>query len=97
MDHKQWSDLAADRVAWRHLIHQTAAQFEVDSRNSLKDKRQRRKARAASTTTPDITFPCGHCFQAEVSSTETMILKYQLQGAGHVSSMEDHRLPKIIM
>ena len=35
--------------------------------------------------------------QAEVSSTETMILKYQLQGAGHVSRMEDHRLPKIVM
>ena len=30
IDHRQWSDLAADRVAWRHTIHQTAAQFEVD-------------------------------------------------------------------
>ena len=61
IDHKQWSDLAADRVAWRHTIHQAAAQFEADRRNSLKDKRQRRKAPAASTTTPDITFPCRHC------------------------------------
>ena len=61
IDRKQWSDLAADRVAWRHTIHQAAAHFEVDRRNSLKDKRQRRKARAASTITPGITFPCSHC------------------------------------
>ena len=51
IDHKQWSDLAPDHVAWHHTIHQAAAQFEVDRRNSRKDKRQRRKARAASTTT----------------------------------------------
>ena len=61
IDHRQWSDLAADRVAWRHTIHQAAAQFEVDRKNSLKDKRQRRKARTASTTTPNISFPCSHC------------------------------------
>ena len=53
IDHRQWSDLAADRVAWRHTIHQAAAQFEVDRKNSLKDKRPRRKTCAASTTTPD--------------------------------------------
>ena len=58
---KQWSDLAADRVVWRYTIHQAAAQFEAHRRNSLKDKRHRRKACAASITTPDITFPCGHC------------------------------------
>ena len=67
IDHKQWSDLAADRVAWRHTIHQAAAQFEADRRNSLKDKRQRRKARAASTTTPNITFPCRHCSRSCLS------------------------------
>ena len=61
IDHHQWSDHAADRVAWRHTIHQAAAQFEVDRRNSLEDNRQRRKARAASTTAPEITFPCSHC------------------------------------
>jgi len=61
IDHKQWSDLSANRVAWRHTIHQAAAQFEADSRNSLNEKRWRRKARAASTTTPDITFPGRHC------------------------------------
>ena len=61
IDHRQWSDFAADRVGWRHTIHQAAAQFEVDRKNSLKDKRQRRKARAASTTTPNISFPCSHC------------------------------------
>ena len=61
IDHRQWSDLAADRVAWRHTIHQAAAEFELDRKNSLKDKRKRRKARAASTTTPNISFPCSHC------------------------------------
>ena len=61
IDHRQWSNLAADRVAWRHTIHQAAAQFELDRKNSLKDKRQRRKARAASTTTPNFSFPCSHC------------------------------------
>ena len=61
IDHRQWSVLAADRVAWRHIIHQATAQFEVDRKNSLKDKGQRWKARAASTTTPDISFPCSHC------------------------------------
>ncbi|KAK2563730.1 hypothetical protein P5673_012716 [Acropora cervicornis] len=61
IDHRQWSNLAADRVAWRHIIHQAAAQFELDRKNSLKDKRQRRKACAASTTTPNISFPCSHC------------------------------------
>ena len=61
IDHRQWSDFAADRVAWRHTIHQAAAQFEVDRKNSLKDKRQRRKACVASTTTPDISFPCSYC------------------------------------
>ena len=61
IDHRQWSDLAADRVAWRQTIHQAAGQFEVDRKNSLKEKRQRMKARAASTTTPNISFPCSHC------------------------------------
>ena len=35
--------------------------------------------------------------QAEVSSIEAMILKYQLRWAGHVSRLEDHCFPKIIM
>ena len=61
IDHSQWSDLAADRVAWRYTILQAAAQFEVDRKNSFKEKRQRRKARAASTITPNISFPCSHC------------------------------------
>ena len=63
IDNRQWSDPAVDRVACRHTIHQAAAQFKVDRKNSLKDKRQRRKACAASTTTPDISFPCSHCSQ----------------------------------
>ena len=43
IDHRQWSNLAADCVAWCHRIHQAAAHFEVYRKNSLKDKRRRRK------------------------------------------------------
>ena len=71
IDHRQWSDLAANRVAWCHTIHQAAAQFKVDRKNSLKDKRQRRKARATSTTTPDISFPCSHCSQPQATSLQS--------------------------
>ena len=35
--------------------------------------------------------------QAEISSIEAMLLKYHLRLAGHVSRMEDYRLPKIAM
>ena len=35
--------------------------------------------------------------ESEVSSIEVMILKYQLQWAGHVSRIKDHRFPKIVM
>ena len=38
IDHRQWSVLDTDRVVWRHTIHQPAAKFESDRRNSLKDK-----------------------------------------------------------
>ena len=61
IDHRQWSDLAADRVAWRYTILQAAAQFEVDRKNSFKEKRQRRRACAASTITPNISFLRSHC------------------------------------
>ena len=35
--------------------------------------------------------------QAEITSIEAMLLKSQLQWAGHVSRMGDHRLPKIAL
>ncbi|XP_076061594.1 uncharacterized protein LOC143037342 [Oratosquilla oratoria] len=35
--------------------------------------------------------------RAETPSIEAMLLKYQLRWAGHVSRMEDHRLPKIVL
>ncbi|XP_022800061.1 uncharacterized protein LOC111337933 [Stylophora pistillata] len=63
IDHKEWSDLATDRGIWRHTMNQATAQFEKDRREVLEDKRQRRKARAASTFTPDTTFLCRYCPQ----------------------------------
>ena len=57
IDHSQWSDLAADRVAWRYTILQAAAQFEVDRKNSFKEKRQRRKARAPPLSHQTFLFP----------------------------------------
>ena len=55
IDCLQWSDMAADRNSWRHTVHKAASQFEDNRRDSLKDKRQRRKAQAASTSeNPDL-------------------------------------------
>lgn len=61
VDHKCWSDLAADRDAWRETIFKAVNEFEENRRDAQKDKRRRRKARAASDTTPDTTFTCRHC------------------------------------
>ena len=62
IDCQQWSDKAVDRDAWRHTVHKAASLFEENRRDSLKDKRQRRKAQAASTTeNPDLTYMCRHC------------------------------------
>ena len=45
------------RDAWRDTVHKAASQFEENRRDSLKNKRQRRKAQAASTTkNPDLTY-----------------------------------------
>ena len=54
VDHQCWSDLAADRSAWRHPDPPAVTEFEEGRRDALKDKRQRRKA-----ATPDVT--CRHC------------------------------------
>ena len=61
IDHRGWSDMAKDRGAWRQTIHQAAKQFEVDRRVAAKDKRQRRKDRAASNPAPDNTLSCRLC------------------------------------
>ncbi|KAJ7421869.1 hypothetical protein WISP_40751 [Willisornis vidua] len=35
--------------------------------------------------------------QAGVTSIEAMLMRMQLRWAGHISRMEDHRLPKIVL
>ena len=62
IDCLQWSDMVPHRDAWRDTVHKPASQFEENRRDSLKNKRQRRKAQAASTTkNPDLTYMCRHC------------------------------------
>ena len=67
IDHRQWSTLAADRQAWRHTVHQAVSSFEDSRRANLKEKRRRRKERAASAALPDHTFNCSHCGQTCLS------------------------------
>ena len=54
IDKRQWSILAADRVAWRHTIHQAAAQFEVDRK--IHSKIRDRGGRPALPPPPHQTF-----------------------------------------
>ena len=63
IDHRQWSDLAADRSAWRSTICKAASSFEASRRDSLKEKRKRRKARQAAVAQvpADSTLSCGRC------------------------------------
>ena len=63
IDHLHWSTLAADRTAWRHTVHQAVSSFENSRRENLREKRHRRKMRAASaaTTVPDQTLDCSRC------------------------------------
>ena len=57
IDCLQWSDMVPHRDVWRDTVHKAASQFEENRRDSLKNKRQRRKAQAASTTkNPDLTY-----------------------------------------
>ena len=58
-----WSDMAADRDAWRHSIFRVVNKFEQDKRNAQRDKRSKRKGRAMSSVTLDVTFTCGQCAQ----------------------------------
>ena len=60
--HRQWSTLAADRVTWRHIIHQAVSSFEDFRKNNQREKRRKRKNREASRTTiPGVTFDCSCC------------------------------------
>ena len=62
IDRRQWSTLAADRVTWRHIIHQAVSSFEDSRKNNLREKRCRRKNREASAATvPGVTFDCSRC------------------------------------
>ena len=62
MSHRLPAVVWHGRWSWRHTVHKAASLFEENRRDSLKDKRQRRKAQAASTTeNPDLTYMCRHC------------------------------------
>jgi len=63
IDCSQWSALAADRAAWRYTVHQAVSSFEASRKEDLREKRRRRKIRAASAATsePGQTFDCSHC------------------------------------
>jgi len=63
IDCSQWSALAADRAAWRYTVHQAVSSFETSRKEDLREKRRRRKIRAASAATsePGQTLDCSHC------------------------------------
>ncbi|GFN86078.1 hypothetical protein PoB_001258400 [Plakobranchus ocellatus] len=63
-DHQNWSDYAADRSAWRLISSKGVTLFEETRRDTIKDKRSRRKARAASAVSPDLAFSCRLCSRA---------------------------------
>ncbi|GFO43909.1 hypothetical protein PoB_007041400 [Plakobranchus ocellatus] len=64
IDHQNWSDYAADRSAWRLISSKGVTLFEETRRDTIKDKRSRRKARAASAVSPDPAFSCRLCSRA---------------------------------
>jgi len=57
----EWSEVAANRGSWRHIIAKAAASFESTRRAAVEAKRQRRKNSTATTPNPDLTFTCSHC------------------------------------
>ena len=61
ISHLEWSTHAKDRDTWRNTIHEAASVFENERRNSITEKRLRRKNRAAATETLNATFTCSRC------------------------------------
>ena len=63
IDCSRWSAVAADRAAWRYTVHQAVSFFEASRKEDLREKRHRRKIRAASAATsePGQTFDSSHC------------------------------------
>jgi len=53
IDWSQWSALAVDRAAWRYTVHQAVSSFEASRKEDLREKRCRRKIRAAPAATWD--------------------------------------------
>ena len=58
---------STDRQAWRHTVRQSVSSFETACRAALGDKRSRRKNRAATSPTPDLTFPYSRCGRIRLS------------------------------
>ena len=59
IDHLQWSTLGADRLTWRHIIHQAVSSFVDSRKNNLSEKR--RNSEASTTTVPGVIFDCSRC------------------------------------
>ena len=55
--------LGVCHIDWRYTVHQAVSSFEASRKEDLREKRRRRKIRAASAATsePGQTFDCSHC------------------------------------
>ena len=77
------SDIAADRVAWRHSIFKALNEFEEGRRDEQKGKRYKGLSRAALGNTSDVTFTWGHCSRPCLSRIGPVISERACRRHGH--------------